>query len=162
MHSALTSIVVCTGAILLASCATTPDEQATCEIVSFGTIPKMSEGRTMGYSDIDPTLKLGQVNETIAFETKTKMIQAKLGTAFGVMHKFSNIPARNRIDVVMTHPSIEYPEGSRTEGRWSKKPTDNGTSFTFDTVEEVVSGTWNFSFRYNDSELCSQSFVVDT
>lgn len=148
--------------LILAGCATNPKEPQACEIVSYGTIPKHADNRTFGVSDLDSNQPLARVNGEIRFAEVTDKVKAVQGSAFGVSHVFSGIPYGKRIHVLVTHPTIHYPEpqGSRSESKWTKPATDNGTSFTFDLSEEMVAGTWTIEFSYRKTVLCSKSFEV--
>lgn len=148
--------------LLLNGCATSTYKPPTCQIVSFGTISESPHDREIGVSDLDPDVLVRNVKKKMEFINDSAKVDANLGSAFGVKHLFGNIPKGQRISVQITHPEIDYPQGKRSKARWTKNPTDIGTSFRFDLVEEVVPGTWKFSFSYKGKELCGKSFDVSS
>ena len=98
---------------------------------------------------------------TISFSSKTTKIPAHLNIRFGVKHKFENVPDGEWLQWVIKHPPIKSSTGEyKTVSILAKNPMNNGSSYKFDTPEEVKAGRWLFQFLHKDSVLCEKAFDV--
>lgn len=130
-----------------------------CKIESFGIFPKAESVGTRIAPDT-PTGRV-QVYRNQKMESQTATIPGKLGVRFGVAHRFSNIPAGDKIELTLRHPPLPRKSGgTSTESRTPKDPASQGSAFGFDNPQEIALGKWVFEFRHKDKLLCSQTFQV--
>jgi len=147
--------------LVLGGCATKPEVPASCVISAYGPTLSTPKNRPLVESEIDEGILVGKTTEKIEIPVNTPNVSAKIGHSFGIIHRFDGLAKSQRVRVAMSHPQIDYDNGSVTEGRWLKSPSDGYTIFTFDLQEEMVEGEWKISFSHDNIELCSQSFFVE-
>ena len=91
----------------------------------------------------------------------TREIEAARGARFGVAHDFFNIPPLDNLEIVVTHPPMNRPDGQvRTGFKLPRSPNQTHSAYGLDHDYEVVRGEWKFEYFYKGRSLCSQSFVT--
>lgn len=132
-----------------------------CEIVAFGSIDPTPPDRIVTPVDGDDARMQGVIPSSMTFSARTNTIEARLGSGFGLAHRFSGSDGRDVVDVVLHHPPIDYGSGASTRTAWQKPATGQGTSFFFDVAPELVPGTWRFEISHRGRALCAQAFTVE-
>jgi len=142
------------------------------------------EGKVTGYgvlkvpeahaTESEPQTPAGVANiyhSMPSITTATNRIQAKLGTAFGMIYEISKPEAKDGdvadLEVVMSFPPMAKPDGSTSRGfsHFVKSPYKNHKTwgwvdYSFDNDFELVPGLWRFEVRVGGKTLCSQEFTV--
>lgn len=99
--------------------------------------------------------------DKIEIQQKTDKIPARLGTRFGVMHRFRDIPKDGKLEVLIRHPEITNLSGTKATASLNRKsPSSNGTSWGFYELWELRPGKWVFEFYLDEKLLCKKEFTV--
>lgn len=100
------------------------------------------------------------------------MINAKIGTVFGIRYEISNLPTNiAEIEVlrVVRYPPMTMPDGRVSTGfSYVERPdVENGfvrkwSGYSFDWEYEIVEGDWEIEIQYKGKTLCSQKFIISS
>jgi hypothetical protein len=89
----------------------------------------------------------------------TNEVPAERGVQFGIAHEFLNIPALDKVEMVVTHPDMTKPNGTTSTGfRLSWPSSQTFTTYGLDNDYEVVRGDWKFQYYFKGTLLCEQAF----
>lgn len=138
------------------------------EILEYGYYRQVGElKRERNYSTATGYVQKGA--EVLLVE-QTREIPAVLGRLFGFKFRIRGFP-RDEVAVnmklVVTHPEIVRPNGTRVSGYDYEVAMDlaggkveNQTGYKFDKEYEMVEGEWKFQYWLNEQLILEQSFNV--
>jgi hypothetical protein len=130
-----------------------------CEIMFYGLVAD-ADGETPGSEAVGDggTAKF----DSASFEPEpTSLIPAVLGTHFGVARKLENIPAGEAAQLVITHPPITMPDGTRVARSVRRVAAASyADGYRFDEPYELAPGDWVFEYLYRGERLCRHVFHV--
>ena len=130
-------LVVCALTFLGRSALASP----TCEISDYGVLRLDDQDRASVVS-------------------RTDSVQARLGLAFGVGHRFAGLDRDEKIRFRILYSATAGGHVDSVVGD-SALPNDFEASyFRFDQPSELRLGTWRFTYSARGEELCSQTFTI--
>lgn len=122
-----------------------------CEVPSSGRIE--APGTVAGHIEL--------FSETPDFEWETSVVPAVLGLSFGVKTKARDGMVYDGVVLTLTHP--QFAASGATAQSYVTMLGGASTSinaYTFDTGEELATGTWSFTATRNGELLYSALFEV--
>jgi Domain of unknown function (DUF3859) len=144
--------------VALSGCASL--SQPRCTIEKYGLAGR---GQFLSNERTD-SAATGQIRrmDSLVILRETDRISARLGTTFGVQFLFENVPISGQIEQEIAHPPMRSREGRlRTSTVYRTSGSSRGSTYTFDTPEELLPGVWVFISRYEGQELCRKTFTVE-